>query len=90
MAIVLLRPLWLLCLGSQLLSSSCSSHAPLASLQHHSSTLALLELMGEVEVSCSLLTLPPGVKAEVLGLWRDRGRPEVMLELQEMVELIDR
>ena len=89
MATALLRPLWLLCLSSQLLSS-CSSHVPLASLQHHGSTLALLELLGQVEVSCSLLTLPSGVKAEVLGLWRDRGRLEVMLELQEMVELMDR
>ena len=50
----------------------------------------MLEFMGKEPVSCSLLELEHEVKAEVLGLWRDRGRPEVMVGLYEMVQLIDR
>ena len=88
MAKALMWPLWLLCLSHHRSSSRSISIVP--SLKHHERTVAMLELMGQEPVSCSLLELEHEVKAEVLELWRDRGRPEVMVGLHEMVQLIDR
>ena len=74
MAKAVIWPLWLLCLSPQRCSTRSISIVP--SIKHHERTLAMLEFMGKEPVSCSLLELEHEVKAEVLGLWRDRGRPK--------------